>query len=126
MGSSILRRWAGTLGLLVAFSSQGIAAFAGTSGGMAGTVTDAKTGLPIAGVQLKISSPSESVTATTDAHGHFIVFSLQPDDYTVTAVKDGYDTNTVSGESVYADQTQRYDMQLSPASTTPGSQQLRR
>jgi hypothetical protein len=72
-------------------------------------------------VKLRISSPSETVTTTTDARGHFIVFSLQPDDYTVTAVKDGYDARSVSGETVYADQTQRYDMQLNPATGSPAS-----
>lgn len=117
----------GALALAAAFLSQGAWAFAGTSGGIAGIVTDANTGLPISGVQLKISSPSETVAATTDARGRFIVFSLQPDDYTVTAVKDGYDTRTVTGETVMADQTQRYDVQLVPASpTAPGSPQPHR
>ncbi len=118
MKSFQLRNSLGTIGLLAAFASQSAWALAGTSGGIAGVVTDANTGAPIPGVQLKISSPSETVTATTDAHGHYIVFSLQPDDYTVTAVKAGYDPRSVTGDTVYADQTQRYDMQLSPASST--------
>ena len=118
MKSFQLRSSLGTIGLLAAFASQGAWVLAGTSGGIAGVVTDANTGTPIPGVQLKISSPSETVTATTDAHGHYIVFSLQPDDYTVTAVKEGYDPRSVTGDTVYADQTQRYDMQLTPASST--------
>ncbi|MFZ0032681.1 MAG: carboxypeptidase-like regulatory domain-containing protein [Candidatus Cybelea sp.] len=121
--SPLFRRSIGTCGLLVAFLSQGAWALAGTSGGISGTITDAATGLPIPGVQLRISSPSETVTATTDARGHFIVFSLAPDDYTVTAVKDGYDARSVSGETVSADQTQHYDMQLKPSGSSPGSPQ---
>jgi hypothetical protein len=89
-------------------------ALAGTSGGIAGTVTDAKTGAAVAGVQLQLTSPSQSVTTTTDAHGHYIVTSLQPDDYTATLQKSGYGTQSFSGLSVYADQTQRYDLQLTP------------
>ncbi len=103
------------LGLLVAFASQASWALAGSSGGIAGTITDAKTGAPIPGVRLQVTSPAESVTTTTDAHGHFIVFSLEPDTYTVTAQKDGYVTRTASDYSVYADQTQQYDMNLTPA-----------
>lgn len=121
----LLRRSLGTIGLLAAFASQAAWALAGTSGGVAGVVTDANTGAPIPGVQLKISSPSQTVTTTTDAHGHYIVFSLQPDDYSLTAVKDGYDARTVSGDSVYADQTQRYDLQLTPASATSPAPQPR-
>ncbi len=115
-----LRRPLGLFALLVVFISHESVALAGTLGGIAGTVTDATTGAPIPGVHLQITSPSQSATATTDAKGRFIVFSLQPDDYTLTAMKDGYSTQSVSGYSVYADQTQRYDLQLTPA-TAGGS-----
>ncbi len=115
MSLSSLGRPLAALGLLLAFASQSGTAFAGTSGGIAGIVTDAKTGAPIAGVSLQISSASQSVTVTTDARGHFIALALQPDDYTVTAVKTGYDTQSLAGYSVYADQTQLYDFSLHPA-----------
>lgn len=108
------------LGLLFAFAAPSLA-LAGTSGGISGTVTDAKTGAPISGVHLRISSGSQLVNTTTDSRGHYIVFNLQPDNYTVTAVKDGYNPQSVSGDAVYADQTQQYDMQLTPASATPSS-----
>jgi hypothetical protein len=101
--------------LLVAFASQSTWALAGTSGGIAGIVTDSKTGAPVSDVKVKIASPSEAVTVTTDAHGHYIAFSLQPDDYTFTLEKTGYVTKTLAGYSVYADQTQRYDITLTAA-----------
>jgi len=104
------------LALFLAFAAPAGWALAGTSGGIAGTITDANTGVPVAGVQLQISSPSQTVTTTTDEHGHYFVFSLQPDDYTLTAVKSGYKTQSFQGYSVYADQTQRYDLTLTPAS----------
>ena len=115
-----------TVALLVAFVSQASWALAGSSGGIAGTVTDAKTGAPLPGVRLQITSPSQSVTTTTDAKGHFIVFSLEPDSYTLTAQKDGYATRSAAGYSVYADQTQEYDLSLTPTppGTPPGNQPL--
>ena len=105
---------------LVICTSQGPWALAGTSGGIAGTISDAKTGAPIPEVHMKISSRYQTATATTDARGHYIVFSLQPDDdYTLSLEKIGYYTRTVSGYGVYADQTEQYDLQLTPASETP-------
>ena len=93
-------------------------AHAGTLGGLQGVVTDAKTGAPVAGVQLRISSPSQTITTTTDAHGHYVALSLPPDDYTLTMVKDGYVTEAAEGYPVFADQTQLYDLKLDPASTS--------
>jgi hypothetical protein len=105
--------------LLAAFAGQASTALAGTSGNIQGTISDANSGAPVAGVSLRISSGSQTVSTKTDARGHFVVFSLQPDDYTLTAQKDGYATESFSGYSVYADQTQVYDFKLTPAA--PGS-----
>jgi len=100
------------LALLIALVSQPSLAIADDQGGIAGIITDANTGAPISGVQVQFSSPSQAATATTDAKGHFVVLSLAPDNYTLTLVKQGYDTKEVSGNSVFADQTQQYDFQL--------------
>jgi hypothetical protein len=118
MKRSFLHHSFGLIALVAALAGQTAWAPAGTLGNMAGTVRDAKTGAPIAGVRLQITSPSQAVQVTTDAHGHFVVFSLQPDDYTVTAQKNGYDTVSFDGYSVFADQTQQYDLQLTPSSPT--------
>lgn len=102
--------------LLVAFASLASVARAGTLGNIQGTVRDSASGAPIAGVHLEITSGSQTAATITDAHGHFVVMSLQPDNYTLTAQKDGYATRTMSGYSVSADQTQVYDLQLDAAS----------
>ena len=102
--------------LVVAFASVASVGRAGTLGNIQGVVHDSATGAPIAGVRVEITSGSQAAVATTDAHGHFVVFSLQPDDYTLTAEKAGYATRSVSGYSVFADQTQVYDLKLDPAS----------
>jgi hypothetical protein len=114
--SNLSRRWLSVFGLLAVFIGQASWATAGTLGGMSGIITDAKTGAPLAGVHLQISSPSQTVATTTDAHGHYVALSLQPDDYTLTAEKDGYATRSVSGYSIYADQTQLYDLRLDAGS----------
>ncbi|MGA7202064.1 MAG: carboxypeptidase-like regulatory domain-containing protein [Candidatus Cybelea sp.] len=106
------------LALLLALMSHPSLAIADDLGGIAGIITDASTGAPISGVQVKFDAPSQSATATTDAKGHFVVLSLPPDNYTLTLVKDGYDTRAVSGYSVYADQTQQYDFQLTKSTGT--------
>jgi hypothetical protein len=117
-----LRASLAALALLLALVSQPSLAIADDLGGIAGIITDASTGAPIAGVQVQFNSPSQTATATTDAKGHFVVLSLPPDNYTLTLVKEGYDTRAVSGYSVFADQTQQYDFQLTKsASTSSGS-----
>jgi Carboxypeptidase regulatory-like domain len=92
-------------GLLFAFVSQTTWALAGTTGGIGGVITDAKTGEP--------------ATATTDSRGHYIVLSLPADDYTLTMAKAGYDSRAVSKLTVEADQTQVYDFKLTPALASP-------
>ena len=109
-------RLLGAATLLVAIASQTTGAFAGTSGGIAGIVTNSQTGTPVAGAKVRISSPSQTVTTTTDAKGHYIVFALQPDSYTLTAVKQGYDVGSFRDYEVQADQTQQVDMKLTPSS----------
>jgi len=101
--------------MVLAFAAPAASALAGTSGAIRGIVSDATNGTPIAGVHLRISSPSQMVETTTDSHGHYVVFGLQPDDCTITAVKPGYNAQTFAGESVYADQTQVYDLKLTAA-----------
>ncbi|MBV8197551.1 MAG: carboxypeptidase regulatory-like domain-containing protein [Candidatus Eremiobacteraeota bacterium] len=103
--------------LLLALFAQPLVVQAGTLGGISGVVTDAKTGAPVAGAHLTITSGSQQATATTDARGHYIAFTLQPDDYTITAEKDGYSSTSLAGCSVFADQTQLYDLKLQPTST---------
>jgi Carboxypeptidase regulatory-like domain/TonB dependent receptor len=99
-----LRRVVVALVLLVAFLSQGTWALAGTTGGLSGQVLDDK-GAPVAGAAVKVSSPSQTASATTDAGGHFSFLSLAPDTYSVTASKDGFQPASYPGISIFADQT---------------------
>ena len=80
-------------------------AAAGTTGAITGTVLDATTKAPIAGTQVTATSPSQIAKVTTDASGRFTFISLAPDTYTVSADHAGYDLLSVTGVSVFADQS---------------------
>ena len=99
--------------LLVALFCQETWALAGTTGRLSGTVLTV-AGAPIAGVIVKVSSPSQSVTTTTDATGAFAFISLAPDTYSVTAEKQGFQPQSVAGVTVFADATQTLSIQMSP------------
>jgi hypothetical protein len=100
--------------LFLAVALSTITALAGTSGGIGGKITDAKTGKPVAGAVVVALAASEELKTTTDAHGYFRFFALPPDRYSITVVEDGYVTQSWSGYEVEADQTQLYDFQITP------------
>ncbi|HEY1866875.1 MAG TPA: carboxypeptidase regulatory-like domain-containing protein, partial [Candidatus Cybelea sp.] len=85
---------------------------AGTTGTITGTVSDAATRAPIAGVQVTASSPSQVAHATTDASGRFTFLSLAPDTYSFSAERSGYESNVLTGISVFADQSQTLTIPL--------------
>lgn len=67
-----------------------------------GTVSDYKTGNPVAGVTLVLSPGG--ITKITGNDGYFEFQDLTPQQYTVTAQKEGYQTNrktitAITGES---------------------------
>jgi hypothetical protein len=92
-----------TLSALLAGS---FAAVAGTTGGLAGVVTDATTKAGVANAKVTAVSASQTATTTTDAQGHYIFASLAPDTYTVSVEQQAYASLSASGINVLADQTQ--------------------
>jgi len=93
-------------------------AAAGTTGGITGRVVDATTHVPVAGVTVTATSPSQSATSITDASGTFRFLTLAPDTYTLSFSKGGYDPLTQPGLSVFADQVQSYNASLNRALRT--------
>src|SRR3981081_2939771 len=108
MRKSFARTVTAVLALLV-FLVQGTWVLAGTTGGLAGTVTDVTTGRPIGGAKVTVASPSQNATATTDQSGRYGFVSLAPDTYTVTVAVPGYQAFSQPGVTVIADQTQTYN-----------------
>jgi hypothetical protein len=112
-----LRRAVIAVLLLVAFLSQGTWALAGTTGNIAGMITDSK-GVPIAGVQVQAVAPSGVRAATTDAGGRFTLLSLGPDTYTISLTKSGYQPYSYPGVVVFADQTQQVSYRMTASLVT--------
>jgi hypothetical protein len=92
---------------------------AGTTGGLNGTVVDAK-GAPAADARITVTSPSQVAAATTDAHGNFTFVSLAPDTYTISVEKQGFEAIATSGISVFADARQTLNFTLKPELKTIG------
>ena len=97
--------------LLVALALAGPAS-AATTGTISGTVADAATKKPIAGVTVTASAPSGRGSATTDNNGFYNINGLAPDTYTVSIAFKGYDTVTQSGVTVVQDLDVRLDQTL--------------
>src|SRR5579862_9177145 len=94
---------------------------AGTTGTLVGRAVDRASGRPVAGARIIATSPSQTVTATTDSAGAFTFASLAPDTYTLRADVPGYEPLSASGFSVFADQTQSALLQFVPALKTIAS-----
>jgi len=94
--------------LIIAFVLQGTTSvLAGTTGSLSGAVVDASTNQPVPGAVVTAQSPSQTVSTTADGAGKYTFLSLNPDTYTVSAAPTSkYDAVSVSGITVFADQTQ--------------------
>ena len=90
---------------------QGTRVLAGTTGSIAGVVTD-ENGHAIAAASVTASSPSQTVHGVTDSRGFYSLLNLSPDTYAITASKDGYDPTTLYGLTVQADQITKGDVSL--------------
>ncbi len=110
------RLFAGALAAAVALVAT--PAFAGTTGGLSGSVVDSTTHAAIAGAHVTVNSPSQTASTETDASGHFAFVSLAPDEYTVSIEKPGYDPVSYAGAAVFADAQQTLDFRMHPTLRT--------
>jgi hypothetical protein len=99
-------------GVLLALFCVSAPAVAGTTGSLKGQVLDAQTRVPIAGAVVTAVSPSQTATVHTDATGTYVFISLEPDTYTLTVSHAGYDSQSVPGESIFADQSSSLNFSL--------------
>jgi len=70
-------------------------------GTIVGTITDASTGLPIAGANVAVND----YINTTDVNGYYIITNIPPRNYTVTATKTGYYSNSTSATVISGENT---------------------
>ncbi len=121
------RRWAIALGIVACsiISMYGSSVLAGTTGAIRGRVYDATSLAPLQDVKVTAVSPSQSASLNTDAQGGYAFLSLGPDSYNISAEKSGYDTSTIRGVTVLADQIQNVSIALTKTVTTLGRVSVR-
>ena len=90
--------------------------FAGTTGKISGTVTDAKTGEKLPGVNVVIEGTK--LGATTNPDGFYTILNVPPGGYRLKASLVGYAASTVTGVRVNIDQTTSLDVTLNEATIT--------
>jgi hypothetical protein len=78
------------------FAASSAAALAETAGIISGRVIDDRTHVAVAGVQVVAKSPSATYRATTDAHGQYRFLSVLPDTYSLSFLKSGYASYSIS------------------------------
>lgn len=83
---------------------------AGTTGKIAGKVTDAQSGEPLPGVNVVLIGTS--MGAATDVSGNYFIISIPPGEYNLQVTMMGYQSLEIQQVKVSIDQTTRIDAQL--------------
>ncbi|MBI2417593.1 MAG: TonB-dependent receptor [Ignavibacteriales bacterium] len=94
--------------LLVLFTATDY--FCGTTGKIAGTVTDAKTKELLIGVNIQVTGTRYG--GVSDAEGNFFIINLPPGVYEIKASYIGYSQVNIKNVRVSVDQTSRLDIEL--------------
>jgi hypothetical protein len=95
---------------LLIFSVCGSLLFAGTTGKIAGKVTDASTGEALAGANIIIEGTT--LGAATDIDGYYAILNIPPGNYRLRIQYVGYRTIVVENVQVNVDFTTARDFQL--------------
>lgn len=104
--------------LLLIISSSPVIWPAGTTGKIAGTLTDKSTNEPLLGANIIIMGTS--LGTVTDINGNFTILYVPPGTYSVKISYVGYNSVTINEIRVYIDQTSRIETSLSPQSIEVG------
>lgn len=88
--------------------------FAGTTGKIAGKVTDNSTGEALIGANILIVGTT--IGASTDVDGNYFIINIPPGEYQVKASMISYSSFTVQNVRVSVDQTTKIDFELNPES----------
>jgi outer membrane receptor protein involved in Fe transport len=97
--------------LFIAITLFTFFAIAGTTGKIAGTVTDANSGEPLPGVNIVLVGTSFG--AVSDFDGNYSIINLPPGSYTVRASAIGYSPVSYGSVRVSIDLTTRQDFKIS-------------
>ena len=86
--------------------------WAGTTGKIAGVITDAETGQRLPGVNIIVEGTT--IGAASDLNGNYTILNVRPGTYDLSASMMGYGKVTVTGVRVNIDQTSTIDFSLKP------------
>ncbi|HCK98814.1 MAG TPA: TonB-dependent receptor [Candidatus Marinimicrobia bacterium] len=84
--------------------------FAGTTGKIAGRITDERDGTPLAGVNVVLKG--STIGAATDFDGYYSILNIPPGTYTVNVYMIGYSTYTVLDVRVEIDLTTLINVEM--------------
>ncbi len=88
--------------------------FAGTSGKLAGKITDKETGRPLSGVEVSVRHLERR--AVSSENGEYFILNLRPGLYEVQAAREGFGRMIKQEVRVHVDLTARVDFALSSQS----------
>lgn len=112
--TGVRRVWAVALlaALSLTFSTPN-SALAGTTGTIAGVVTDAQSGSPVANATVTATAPSGKQSTTTNATGFYSLQAVTPDTYSVSFSAPGYTSASQAGVTVQQDFVYKLDQKIS-------------
>lgn len=84
--------------------------FAGTTGKIAGVVTDSQTGQPLPGVNIVVDNTY--LGAASDLDGYYVIQNIPPGSYTLTASMVGYAKSKIVDVRVNIDQTTNINIEM--------------
>ena len=86
------------------------------TGDLEATVVDKETQQPIEGAEVTaLASDGSGVGGSTNSSGYILFASLNPETYSVTASKDGYESTTIDGVVVRSNETTSITLELEPS-----------
>lgn len=106
--------------ILCSFLTAASVLFAGSTGKLAGKITDKSTGEPIPFVNVILVGTT--IGAATDVDGYYTILNIPPGTYSVRASAIGYNNMTVENVKIQIDFTTKIDFALSPTSVELGEE----
>lgn len=105
--TSLLRLFVASFLALAFFAGSTVPSLAvgGIVGNLQGTIVDATSQAPIAGVAINAVAPSGRYSAKTDSKGFFQINGMTVDTYTVTVQAPSYEPSILNGVTIQGDQT---------------------
>ena len=96
--------------ILCSFLTAASVLFAGSTGKLAGKITDKSTGEPIPFVNVILVGTT--IGAATDVDGYYTILNIPPGTYSVRASAIGYNNMTVENVNIQIDFTTKIDLRL--------------